>query len=167
MQVPFWLFLKWMPAIGIFASETTLFCPTAMFCSSKKRTLKSNLCRCFLSLTGQRKLLQPNGESTKPNRKTFLKYFRKVWTSNWKRLTPCAAQSWRLSSSFLLQPVHGLLCLLPILFLQRKHKKTKSLPEGLRKKSSRKWKKSFLRRGNPWLIQPGCWTIVETAFSRW
>ena len=98
---------------------------------------------------------------------TEQKDISEVWTSNWKRLTPCAAQSWRLSSSFLLQPAHGLLCLLPILFLQRKHKKTKSLPEGLRKKSSRKWKKSFLRRGNPWLIQPGCWTIVVTAFSHW
>lgn len=107
-----------------------VFCPTAMFCSSKKRTPKSNLCRCFLSLTGQRKLLQPNGESTKPSRKTFLRYFRKVWTSNWKRLTPCAAQSWRLSSSFLLQPAHGLLCLLPILFCNENTRKQSRYQKG-------------------------------------
>lgn len=77
-----------------------------------------------------KRLHRPNGESTKPSRKTFLRCFRKVWTSNWKRLTLCAAQSWQLSSSFLLQPAHGLSCLLPILFCNENTRKQSRYQKG-------------------------------------
>lgn len=62
--------------------------------------------------------------------KDISEVFSQGWTSNWKRLTPCAAQSWRLSSSFLLQPAHGLLCLLPILFCNENTRKQSRYQKG-------------------------------------
>lgn len=52
-------------------------------------------------------------------------------------------------------------------FFATKTQENKVVTRRAKKKVVKEVEKSFLRRGNPWLIQPGCWTIVVTAFSHW